>query len=76
MKKVTIVENSPRKNKRRPIEIEEKEVKRIGTTVTAPNKQEQFPDFYEIDLSDEEERRDKKSKMSIRRKERNKTNKH
>lgn len=75
MKKVTIVDGSPRKNQRRPIEVieEEEEFKRFHTAITAPNKQVQADDFYEVDLSDEEDRKDKKSQMSLRRKTRKTT---
>lgn len=43
------------------------------TNATAPVSKNQFEDFYEVDLSDEEDRKDKKSVMQMRRKQRRKT---
>jgi hypothetical protein len=44
-------------------------IQKTGTN----NQREKIADFYEIDLSDEEDRKDKKSAMSLRRKKRKTT---
>ena len=76
MKKVTIVDGSPMNNQRRRVsEFTGFEVQKTNTVKTTQGNN-RIGEFYEVDLSGEEERKDKKSAMSLRRKKRKSTKGH
>lgn len=74
MKKATIVENSPnRRNQRQVTDFSAIEVHKMYTVDEVRKAKERDADFYEVDLSEEEDRKDKKAIMSLRKKNRRKT---
>lgn len=74
---MTIIESSPMNGqRRRGSEFTGFDVKKTNTVKTQENNQERIGEFYEVDLSEEEDRKDKKSAMSLRRKKRRTTKGH
>jgi hypothetical protein len=69
IKKQTIIENSPlRKNTRRATDFSKFELQKYEAIEEESAKIEDGHDFYEVDLSDEEKRKETKVLMSMRRK--------